>query len=68
MKRVNYYFHRFGRRLLPVSLKGWFRRHGWFRHSDSIVWELPAPMSGYVMTGPGVFGTYVDRSYEKEVG
>jgi FkbM family methyltransferase len=59
--------HRIGRRMLPVRLKAWLRQRGWFGRSDAIVWRLPPPLSEYRMTGPGVFGTYVNQAYESDV-
>jgi FkbM family methyltransferase len=53
-----------GRRVFPVWFKGWLRKRGWLRRTDTVVWRLPAPLTEYQMTGPGVFGTYIDEPYE----
>ena len=57
-------FYRLLRHLLPDSLKDRFRKLGWFRSVDDLIWDLPGPLSGYRMKGPGVFGTYVEKPYE----
>ncbi|MCS7287388.1 MAG: FkbM family methyltransferase [Anaerolineae bacterium] len=47
---------------LKQALKGWVV----LRLIDDLVWELPPPLSGLKMKGPGVFGTYVEKPYEPE--
>lgn len=59
-----YIGYKIGRHLLPDRLKNWLRRFGWLRRTDTFTWELPAPLSGYRMRGPGVFGTYIEEPYE----
>lgn len=56
-----------GRRIVPQSLKVLLRRTGAFCHLDDISWELPTPLQGLRMKGPGVFGTYIERLYEPDV-
>jgi len=55
------------RRLFPNLLKRWLRTFRWFRVVDEIAWDLPGSLSGYRMTGPGVFGAYVEKPYESLV-
>lgn len=55
------------RHILPQRVKCVLRRSELLNRMDHVAWELPPPLSGLRMTGPGVFGTYIERPYEPDV-
>ncbi len=55
------------RHIFPQRVKGALRHSGLLDRMDRVAWELPPPLSGLRMKGPGVFGTYVEKPYEPDV-
>jgi len=64
MNYIKYLLYSFIHYLLPNSTKHRLRTTNLFIWIDQVSWELPAPLLGYRMKGPGVFSSMITRPYE----